>query len=176
MNSDSKRAQTATNRHKRPLQIFKNFKGLHRETELWISLVNCKHVPVLHNTSMQIFPSFFQPEKGILFRQWLHTYLVLNIINSRNDLRFFRWVYFGKGFQQSDVLGEVCVLEGAVRDKSFGEVWGEVFGEVSRLALLGYSEQETLQQKLQPESPRPLYRKFWDFFHDEVPQRDPRQV
>ena len=44
-----------------------------------------------------------------------------------------------KGFLQSEVLGEVCVLEGAVR------------GEVLGLALLGHSESKSyLQQKLQP--------------------------
>ena len=52
-----------------------------------------------------------------------------------------------KGFLQSEVLGDVCVLEwGAVWGEVFGEVWGEVYG----LVLLGDTEQEKLQQKLQP--------------------------
>ena len=42
------------------------------------------------------------------------------------------------GLLQSEVLGEVCVWRGAVRDKVFGEVFGEV--------LLGHSEQKNFSK------------------------------
>ena len=47
-----------------------------------------------------------------------------------------------KGFLQSEVSGEVGVLEGRRSGRSFGEVWDEVFGEVFGLVLLQHSEQK----------------------------------
>ena len=57
---------------------------------------------------------------------------------------------FSKGFLQSEVSGEVSVLEGVGRGEVFREVCREVFHEVFGLVLLGHSEQKKLQQKLQP--------------------------
>ena len=45
-----------------------------------------------------------------------------------------------KGFLQSEVSGDVCVLEGAVWVEVFGEALAEAFGPV----LLGHSEQQKL--------------------------------
>ena len=79
-----------------------------------------------------------------------------------------------KGFLQSEVLGEVGVLEGRRSGRSFGEVWDEVFGEVFGLVLLQHSEQkeEDFRKKLQPEIPN--WQKFRGKLHDQVLQGDPR--
>ena len=52
-----------------------------------------------------------------------------------------------KGFLRTEVLGEVCVLEGGSLGRRFGEVFGEVFG----LVLLGHSEQKKFSLKLHPQ-------------------------
>ena len=54
----------------------------------------------------------------------------------------FASVTLSKGFLQSEVLGEVSVLEWG---EGFREVCRELFREVFGLVLLGHSEQKKLQ-------------------------------
>ena len=66
--------------------------------------------------------------------------------------------FFSKAFLQSEVFGEVLLLEGGSPERSFWRSWTEVFGEVFGLVLLGFSEPKNLQQKLQPGFMTRLYR------------------
>ena len=76
-------------------------------------------------------------------------------------------------------MGEVSVLEGAVRGEVFREVCREVFHEVFGLVLLGHSEQTKISAKtsaLNSHDPaQQNWRTFREKLHDEVLQGDPRQ-
>ena len=61
---------------------------------------------------------------------------------------------------QPPILDKVYVWRGAVRHEVFGEVWGKVFGKVFGLVLLGHSEQNVLQLKLQRKIHTALHNKI----------------
>ena len=82
--------------------------------------------------------------------------------NPKENHIFDAQAILSKGFLQSGILGEVCVLEGGSLGRRFlakfggdvsGDVWGEVFAEVFGLVLLGHSK------KLQPKISVALHSK-----------------
>ena len=99
------------------------------------------------------------------------------ISQSRHSM--FVWRYFSKGFLQSEVLGEVSVLEGVSSGRSFLRSLRRSFPRSFWACFAGTFRPKKTSAKTSAlnshESAQQNWRNFSEKLHDEVLQGDPRQ-